>query len=167
VRLHVQGTPSGSPARGCGFGRNRAVEAASPRSALFVFLDADDVMAPERVASLLAASAAHPEALLGSRYWREGGARPRELAWHNGMSQAQLVTQRLRETTLAQPTWAMTPAVFAAGGGYAEDAPNNAEDLQFFYAHLARGAPLLRLDAPLLMYRHVDARAPRATSAPR
>ncbi len=106
--------------------------------------------------ALLAASAAHPGALLGSRYWREGCARPREHAWHNGMSDAQLFSQRLRETTLAQPTWAMTRATLAAGGGYAEDAPNNAEDLQFFYAHLARGAPLHREPEALLMYRHTE-----------
>ena len=114
------------------------------------------VQAPRRVEALLAASAAHPGALLGSRYWREGCARPREHAWHNGMSDAQLFSQRLRETTLAQPTWAMTRATLAAGGGYAEDAPNNAEDLQFFYAHLARGAPLHREPEALLMYRHTE-----------
>jgi hypothetical protein len=114
-------------------------------------------MAPRRVEALLAASAAHPGALLGSRYWRDGDGRPRCMAWHNGMSDAQLYTQRLRETTLAQPTWAMTPAVFAAVGAYNEDAPNNAEDLQFFYAHLARGGTLHRVAEPLVMYRRVTA----------
>jgi hypothetical protein len=107
------------------------------------------------VEAQLAAALAHPGVLIGSRYTREGGARPRELAWHNGMSAAQLLTQRLRETTLAQPTWAMAPATFAAGGRYAEDAPHNAEDLQFFYAHINRGGALVRIDEPLLMYRHV------------
>ena len=155
VRLVVAGNAAGSAARGCGYGRNRAAELASPDSALLVFLDADDVMAPRRVEALLAASASHPGALLGSRYWREGGGRPRDLAWHNGMSDAQLYTQRLRETTLAQPTWAMTPATFAAVGAYNEDAPNNAEDLQLFYAHLARGGALHRVPEPLVMYRRV------------
>ena len=155
VRLRVAGNAAGSAARGCGFGRNRAVELASPDTALLIFLDADDVMAPRRVEALLAASAAHPGALLGSRYWREGDGRPRDMAWHNGMSDAQLYTQRLRETTLAQPTWALAPSTFAAVGAYNEDAPNNAEDLQFFYAHLARGGTLHRVDEPLVMYRRV------------
>ena len=93
--------------------------------------------------------------LLGSRYWREGGARPRDAAWHNGMSAAQLHTQRLRETTLAQPTWALTHAAFAAAGGYNEEGPNNAEDLQLFYAHLAAGGVLHRVDELLVMYRRV------------
>lgn len=102
--------------------------------------------------ALLAASALHPDALLGSRYTRDGGGRPRDAAWHNTLSPAQLHTQRLRETTLAQPTWAMRRAVFDAVGGYAE-AP--AEDLRFFYAHLNRGGALHCVDAALLMYRHV------------
>ena len=156
VRLCVAGNAAGSAARGAGYGRNRAVELASPDTALLIFLDADDVMAPRRVEALLAASASHPGALLGSRYWREGGGRPRDMAWHNGMSDKQLYTQRLRETTLAQPTWAMTPATFAAAGGYNEDAPYNAEDLQFFYAHLARGGTLHRVPEPLVMYRRVS-----------
>lgn len=155
VRLLITGSAAGSPARGCGFGRNRAVELASPDTALLVFLDADDVMAPRRVEALLAASAEHPGALLGSCYSREGNGRPRDMAWHNGMSDAQLYLQRLRETTLAQPTWAMTPATFAAAGAYNEDAPHNAEDLQFFYAHLARGGTLHRVPEPLIMYRCV------------
>ncbi len=156
MRLCVAGNAAGSAARGCGYGRNRAAELASADSALYVFLDADDVMAPRRVEALLAASAAHPGALLGSRYWRDGDGRPRCMAWHNGMSDAQLYTQWLRETTLAQPTWAMTPDTFAAVGTYNEDAPNNAEDLQFFYAHLTRGGTLHRVAEPLVMYRRVD-----------
>jgi hypothetical protein len=75
------------------------------------------------------------------------------MAWHNGMSDAQLYLQRLRETTLAQPTWAMTRETFAAAGAYNEDAPHNAEDLQFFYAHLARGGTLHRVPEPLIIYR--------------
>ena len=153
VRLLVTGSAAGSPARGCGFGRNRAVELASADTALLIFLDADDVMAPRRVEALLEASLRHPDALLGSCYSREGNGRPRDMAWHNGMSDAQLFLQRLRETTLAQPTWAMTLETFAAAGAYNEDAPHNAEDLQFFYAHLARGGTLHRVPEPLIMYR--------------
>lgn len=154
--LQVAASPPGSDARGCGYGRNRAIELSSPHSALLVFLDADDVMHPKRVELLLAASLAHPGALLGSRYWRDGDARPRDLAWHNGLSESQLVTQRLRETTLAMPTWAMSRHTFQAGGCFAEDAPHNAEDLQFFYAHLRIGGALYRLDQALLMYRHTE-----------
>ena len=156
-KLVLAGSPAGSPARGCGYGRNRAVELASPASQLFVVLDGDDVCAPERCEALLSASrASTPLTLLGSRYWREGGGRPRDLAWHNGMSQAQLVSQRLRETTLAIPTWAFTRELFDSVGGFAEAAPNEAEDLLFFYAHLRRGGALHRCDGELLMYRHTE-----------
>jgi len=156
VQLHVTGTPAGSPARGCGFGRNRAVEQAAP-DALLIFLDADDVMAPERVAALLEAAALNsPRCLYGSRYSREGEGRPRELAWHNGLTPQQLVWQRLRDTTLAQPTWAVRRTWFDALGGYAEAAPNEGEDLLFFYKHLARGGELQRLEAALVMYRHTQ-----------
>lgn len=155
--LVLAGSPACSPARGCGFGRNRAAELASPQSQLFVVLDADDVCAPERCAALLSASrACTPLTLLGSRYWREGGGRPRDLAWHNGMSQAQLVTQRLRETTLAIPTWAFTRELYERAGRFVEAAPNEAEDLLLFYAHLRLGGALHRCDAALLMYRHTE-----------
>ena len=60
---------------------------------------------------------------------------------HNGMTQAQLHSQRLREATLAQPTWFCARSVFDAVGGYVEAKPHEAEDLLFFYAHIARGAP--------------------------
>ena len=154
-RLVLLGSPAGSPARGCGYGRNRAIERASSDSALLVVQDADDVSAPSRCELLLAASRAQPDgALLGSRYSRDGCGRPRDMAWHNGMSVEQLTHQRLRETTLAIPTWAFSSAAWRAVGGFAEDAPNNAEDLLFFYAHLARGGALYRAEQPLVMYRH-------------
>jgi len=156
-RLELLGAVPGSPARGCGYGRNRAIELASADSALLVVQDADDVSAPTRCEVLLAAAASQPSGtLLGSRYWREGGGRPRDLAWHNGLSERQLVTQRLRETTLAVPTWALSRATWEAVGGFDGGAANNAEDLLFFYAHLRRGGALHRCEQALVMYRHAE-----------
>lgn len=168
VALRVAGSAPGSPARGCGYGRNEALALASPHAALFVLFDADDEMAPQRCALLLAASAQHPNALLGSRYWRPPGCgRPRDLAWHNGMTQAQLATQALRETTLAAPTWAFNrETLLRAGGAFDAAGPHNAEDLMFFYAHLNNGGGLVRLDRPLVHYRHTSGGAVATRSVP-
>lgn len=153
VALRVAGSAPGSAARGCGYGRNRALELAA--GAWLCFLDADDVCEPERVSRQLAEARAHPGALVGCRVHRPGGDTPRYVAWLNGMSQAQLVTQRLRETTLAMPTWFCARAVVDRAGGFAEARPNEAEDLMMLYAHVAGGGDLRRVDGPpLLMYRY-------------
>jgi len=145
------------PPRGAGYARNRAIESASPDSALYVFLDADDVCLPRRVSALVQASKLHStHTLLGSLYERPGlPHRPRETAWHASLSQQQLVLQRLREVTMPLPTWAVTPTGFAATGSFHEaGGAYNAEDLRWFYAHLRRGGTVHRLDFPLLVYRH-------------
>ena len=61
------------------------------------FLDADDIMTPERVEIQLELAQADLQALVGAMVWREGGATPRYTAWLNGMNQQQLMWQRLRE----------------------------------------------------------------------
>ena len=61
------------------------------------FLDADDVMTPDRVKMQLGLAREDPQALVGAKVWREGGGTPRYTAWLNGMSQQQLMWQRLRE----------------------------------------------------------------------
>lgn len=114
----------GAPARGIGFGRNRAVEASSGR--FLCFMDGDDVMMPKRIEAQLAAALARPGCLVGSRYTRDTESRPRDTWWHNHMTQEQLFTQRLRETTLAQPTWFCERAVFDAVGGYVQNKPHEA-----------------------------------------
>ena len=156
------------PPRGAGFARNRAIEAASPHTALLVFLDADDICLPARVSTLLLARAsAGPDTLLGSLYVRTGsGDRPRETAWHASLTQEQLVLQRLREVTLPLPTWALTPSAFAATGCFHEDGPYNAEDLRWFLAHLRRGGAVRRVDTALLEYRHTPQGAVGARRVP-
>ena len=143
IALRVVASDAGSAARGCGYGRNRAVEESSSASVLLVVLDADDKASPSRAEALLAASLEHPDALIGSRYTRVGPGRPREFAWHNSLSTDGLILQQLRETTMARssinkckrvltnpaqpvPTWAFTRAVYEAAGRFAEDSPNSA-----------------------------------------
>ena len=125
-----------TPAGGIGFSKNSAVRQSS--GTLLLFLDADDVMLPRRVAAQVAALHRHPTAIAGcvwrripvgsSAYWEQ---------WANGLSQRQLWLQQYREATLPMPTWAMSRATFERVGGFEERPPKSgeAEDLRFFLRH--------------------------------
>ena len=155
-----------APAGGIGVAKNRAVQQSSGE--YLCFLDVDDVLLSSRVVRQLAASRAHPRAIVGGGFVRE----PRDstahhAAWANGMSPAQLWLQQFRETTVLMPTWFMPRSLYDAVGGFREAPPHSgeAEDLRFFHAHLdlhgaenvAAGVPsLIRVGdaaSPLLLYR--------------
>lgn len=145
---------AGAEPRGIGHGLNRAV--ASSRGAFLCRLDADDVMAPERVALQLAAAAEDPERLLVGAGFDRGGdpaATPRYTAWANSLSREQLYLQQLRECTVIHPTWFFSRKVFDRVGGYDEGGPGTPEDLIFFYRHLELGGQLARCPERLLMWR--------------
>lgn len=109
-------------ALGPAFARNRAVAAST--GAYLCMLDADDVAAPTRVAVQLAASAAHPHAIIGGGFVREPrDATPAYTAWAHGLSPRELVSQAWREVSLIQPTWFMARGVFLRVGGY-DEAPS-------------------------------------------
>ena len=163
----------GAAALGAGPARNRCVWQSSGR--WLCLLDADDVMAPDRVERQLAAARARPHALVGSRFLREpADATERYSRWCNALSPEQLLWQRFRELPLIQPTWFLARELFDAVGGYAEPGSDSAccqgdrvlaEDLDFFYRHLDRVRPEHRLgalhvvDAPLVTYRHSEGSA--------
>jgi len=125
-----------APAGGIGFSKNSAVRQSS--GSLLVFLDADDVMLPGRVAKQAAALRAHPLAIAGCTWRRTpAGSSAYWERWANGLSSRQLWLQQYREVTLPMPTWAMARAAFERVGGFEERPPasGEAEDLRFFLRH--------------------------------
>ena len=134
---------------GCGHAKNRAVAQSSGE--WLCFQDVDDVSLPERLQRQLeAALKCGPSCLLGARVRRvPEGSTPRYTSWANSMSQAQLATQRFRECTLLMPTWFLSRAAFAAGGGFREE---KCEDLLFLHAHVLAGGTLQRVDDVLVEY---------------
>eukprot|EP00241_Pyramimonas_parkeae_P005522 CAMPEP_0114236750 /NCGR_PEP_ID=MMETSP0058-20121206/7015_1 /TAXON_ID=36894 /ORGANISM="Pyramimonas parkeae, CCMP726" /LENGTH=346 /DNA_ID=CAMNT_0001348729 /DNA_START=155 /DNA_END=1196 /DNA_ORIENTATION=- len=151
IELRITESSPGAPAGGCGKGRNVAIE--HSRGDFLCFLDADDIMAPERVEVQLELAQRNEGALVGSRVTRDNDATPRYTRWLNSMSQEQLVLQRLREVPICQPTWFCSRQAFDRVGGYVDDHPNQAEDMIFLYRHVQLGGCLVRADKPLLMYR--------------
>ena len=146
----------GEEGRGIGFGKNRAVEQSA--GVFLCHLDADDVAFPDRVRLQLARALQDPahrdEVLVGAGFVREpASATPRYTAWANGLTDAQLVLQQLKECTLVHPTWFCSRAVHDRVGGYDEGGPGTPEDLIFFYRHLALGGRLARVPRPLLLWR--------------
>lgn len=146
----------GEEGRGIGFGKNRAVEQSA--GVFLCHLDADDVAFPDRVRLQLARAMQEPahrdEVLVGAGFVREpASATPRYTAWANGLTDAQLVLQQLKECTLVHPTWFCSRAVHDCVGGYDEGGPGTPEDLIFFYRHLALGGRLARAPQPLLLWR--------------
>jgi glycosyltransferase involved in cell wall biosynthesis len=152
--------------KGPGYGKNHAVRMS--RSDYLCFLDADDVMAPQRVELQLAhledASRAsmRDRVLLGCMFHREpADATPRYTQWCNALSSEQLRLQCYRENTIIQPTWFCSRTLFEHVGGYDETGYGIPEDMLFFYKHLSQGGLVQRVDHDLLMYRFV----PRPFSA--
>eukprot|EP01104_Vermistella_antarctica_P017573 TRINITY_DN623_c1_g1_i4.p1 TRINITY_DN623_c1_g1~~TRINITY_DN623_c1_g1_i4.p1 ORF type:complete len:423 (-),score=81.66 TRINITY_DN623_c1_g1_i4:1309-2577(-) len=140
--------------KGAGWARNQAVEASN--GAFLCFLDADDIMMPQRIVKQLALASRNTNAIVGSRFERfPEEATPRYTEWANNLDPHQLYLQRFREITILQPTWFMSRDAFDRVGGYVNMHPSP-EDLIFFYAHLHRAnGKLLRCDDVLLKYRHV------------
>lgn len=139
---------------GVGFAKNRAVE--SSHGAALCFLDADDMMMPERVAKQLDMLQRHPDAIVGCKFCREPtDSTPYYTAWINGLSEEQMVLQQYRECTIIMPTWFMSRATFDRVGGFEEGQKRCPEDLIFFNKHLDLGGGIARVNDTLLVYRFV------------
>ncbi|CAI5508296.1 unnamed protein product [Closterium sp. Naga37s-1] len=137
--------------RGCGFGRNRAIE--HSRGEFLCFADgvgSNFVRLPVYATPRLTAwvnSLSHPQLYLkqqqkqvGSNFVRlPADATPRLTAWVNSLSQTQLYLQQLVETTLIAPTWFCSRHVFNASGPFDESGPGTPDDLMFFHQHLGTG----------------------------
>ena len=116
-------------AHGPGFARNRAVEASSGE--YICLLDADDECMADRVEAQLHAAEVAAAASVDGRHALVGGgftrvpsdATPAYTLWANGISDAELYTERFREVTILQPTWFMHRTVWDNVGGYDEVLP--------------------------------------------
>ena len=129
----------GLPNGGCGYAKNRAIEQCS--GSFLCFLDADDIMLPERLRSQLAAAQRYPEALVGCSWERlPRNATEHYAAWANGLSADEMLLQQFRETTLQMPTWFISRAAFAKTGAFTQDGVTEslAEDLEWLLRHLER-----------------------------
>ncbi|GJP34627.1 hypothetical protein CLOM_g10655 [Closterium sp. NIES-68] len=122
--LLSEGSAERCQPRGCGFGRNRAIE--HSRGEYLCFADGDDVMAPGRIS--------------------------RQLALASQSHKLLLYLQQLVETTLIAPTWFCSRQVFKTAGPFDESGPGTPDDLMFFHQHLANGGWLAKVPEPLLTY---------------
>ncbi|XP_025076237.1 UDP-GlcNAc:betaGal beta-1,3-N-acetylglucosaminyltransferase-like protein 1 isoform X2 [Pomacea canaliculata] len=141
--------------RGVGFAKNRAVNQSTGRC--LCFLDADDVMHPNRISRQYSASCVHPSAIVGCKFHREPpDSTKRFTEWANSLSPMQLYTQVYTShgPTVIMPTWCCMRQVFDRVGGFDEGGKGVPEDLIFFYHHLELGGQIVRVDQDLLMYRY-------------
>lgn len=144
-----------STPKGVGYARNRAVEKSSGR--FLCFLDADDVMAKERIQVQYDAAQEHPEALIGSGFHREPpGSTQRYTQWANTRTEEQLGNQIYTShgPTIAMPTWFCSRKQFDKVGGFSEKGKGIPEDLIFFYKHLDLSGQVTRVNADLMKYRY-------------
>ncbi|XP_065898681.1 queuosine-tRNA galactosyltransferase-like isoform X2 [Dysidea avara] len=154
ISVVLNGHNNDSP-KGVGHGRNEAI--LQSRGRYLCFLDADDIMAPERIELQLKMAETHPNTLTGSCFERlPADSTPRYTAWCCGLSQQQLYTQAYTAfgPSIIQPTWFCERAVFDKAGPFSIAGKGTPEDLLFFYHHLELGGKLLKVDRPLLVYRY-------------
>uniref|UniRef100_W5N9B8 UDP-GlcNAc:betaGal beta-1,3-N-acetylglucosaminyltransferase-like 1 n=1 Tax=Lepisosteus oculatus TaxID=7918 RepID=W5N9B8_LEPOC len=141
--------------RGVGYAKNQAV--AKSRGENLCFLDADDVMMPQRVRLQHQATLDHPNCIVGCRVKRQpDGSTERYTRWINSLTPEQLLTQAYTShgPTVIMPTWFCTRSWFEHVGKFDEGGKGVPEDLLFFYASLRKGGGLLRVDECLLTYRY-------------
>ncbi|XP_012936870.1 UDP-GlcNAc:betaGal beta-1,3-N-acetylglucosaminyltransferase-like protein 1 isoform X2 [Aplysia californica] len=153
IKVKVTGH-SGEP-KGVGFAKNQAIAMGS--GDYLCFLDADDVMHPDRVSCQLQAAQLDPRAIVGCKFHRKPeGSTERFSQWANRLCPHQLYTQAYTShgPTVIMPTWFCHRNVVESVGGFHEGGKGVPEDLIFFYAHLCGGGTLTRVDKDLLMYRY-------------
>ncbi|GAB5370820.1 hypothetical protein AAMO2058_001526100 [Amorphochlora amoebiformis] len=138
---------------GDGGARNKAVR--QSRGRYLCFLDADDIMMPNRISCQLKLAKKHQRAIIGSGFTRyPKGSTEHYTKWANSLSPSQLYLHQYREITIIQPTWFLHRSVYDNVGGYPELRGLN--DMEFFHRHLDQKGELLRIDKPLVVYRYTN-----------
>ncbi|XP_041077191.1 UDP-GlcNAc:betaGal beta-1,3-N-acetylglucosaminyltransferase-like protein 1 isoform X2 [Polyodon spathula] len=138
-----------------GYAKNQAVS--QSRGKYLCFLDADDVMMPQRVKLQYEASLECPTCIIGCQVRREPeGSTERYTRWINGLTQSQLLTQVFTShgPTVIMPSWFCARDWFNQVGRFNEGGKGVPEDLLFFYESLRKGGGVYRVDECLLMYRY-------------
>ncbi|XP_051774909.1 UDP-GlcNAc:betaGal beta-1,3-N-acetylglucosaminyltransferase-like protein 1 isoform X3 [Erpetoichthys calabaricus] len=141
--------------KGVGYAKNRAV--AQSRGKFLCFMDADDVMMPQRVRRQYQAALKFPASIIGCLVKREPeGSTERYTRWINQMTQEQLLTQIYTShgPTVIMPTWFCARSWFDFIGNFNEGGKGVPEDLLFFYGNILQGGGVHRVDECLLMYRY-------------
>ncbi|XP_051889265.1 UDP-GlcNAc:betaGal beta-1,3-N-acetylglucosaminyltransferase-like protein 1 isoform X2 [Pristis pectinata] len=154
IHVLIGGRESPHP-KGVGFAKNRAIEQSVGR--FLCFLDADDVMMPQRVRLQYDAALGHPHCIIGCQVKREPeGSTERYTRWINSLTQEQLVTQVFTShgPTVIMPTWFCSREWFDSIGKFDESGKGVPEDLMFFYESLRKGGGMFRVDHCLLVYRY-------------
>ncbi|XP_024836728.1 queuosine-tRNA galactosyltransferase isoform X1 [Bos taurus] len=154
ILVVIGGHESPSP-RGVGYSKNQAVAQSS--GSYLCFLDADDVMMPQRVRLQHEAALRHPKSIIGCQVTREPpNSTERYTRWINQLAPDQLLTQVFTSNgpTVIMPTWFCSRAWFAHVGPFDEGGRGVPEDLLFFYEHLRKGGGVVRVDQSLLLYRY-------------
>jgi len=155
-------------ALGAGAARNRCVKQST--GTYLCILDADDVCQPKRVELQLKMARKHKDAIVGSGFTRiPENSTTFYTEWCNSLTENQIYLQQYRELTIIQPTWFFHRDVFDRVGGYVEHQSKVSElrpdekkpemtpsDLYFFHRHLDFGGKLIRINKPLVIYRHVS-----------
>jgi len=152
----VLSTHSDGGPKGVGYAKNAAIRQSSGE--YLCFLDADDVMMPDRLTKQYRAAQQQPyNTIIGCRVERQpAGSTERFIKWANSMREEQLYTQAYTShgPTLLMPTWFCSRKLLNHVGYFNENGKGSAEDLLFFYAHLALGGLLHRVPETLLIYRY-------------
>ncbi|XP_055509643.1 UDP-GlcNAc:betaGal beta-1,3-N-acetylglucosaminyltransferase-like protein 1 isoform X1 [Leucoraja erinacea] len=154
IHVIIGGQESACP-KGVGFAKNQAIAQSFGR--FLCFLDADDVMMPQRVRVQYDAALALPHCVIGCQVKREPeGSTERYTRWINGLTQEQLLTQVFTShgPTVIMPTWFCSRQWLDSVGKFDESGKGVPEDLLFFYEVIRKGGGMSRVDRCLLVYRY-------------
>jgi glycosyltransferase involved in cell wall biosynthesis len=149
--------------KGPGFARNRCVNLSE--GCYLCHLDADDIMAPNRVQiEVEIAQIKGNDCLVGCNFSRiPVDSTPYYTRWLNSMNEEDILLQQYRECTLICPSWLMHRNVYdrianhRGSGAYVESSETLErvpEDLFFFMDHLLLGGKLAKSPIPLIQYRY-------------
>ncbi|XP_053957923.1 UDP-GlcNAc:betaGal beta-1,3-N-acetylglucosaminyltransferase-like protein 1 [Anastrepha ludens] len=155
IPMHIVQNESGK-SKGVGYGRNRAIEAAT--GFYLCFQDIDDEMLPTRIQQQYALARYNKDALIGCKFVRApANSTCRFARWANELDELKLTLQiyTANGPTVIMPTWLCHRQVYERiPQGFCEHGYGTPEDLIFFYAHLDRGGRVMRVNDCLLLYRY-------------
>jgi len=156
--LHIRRLSMGPS--GVGSARNAAIEMSCGQ--YFIFLDADDILLPERIFRQVEVLRQDPDAIVGGNFERiPEAATPRYVEYHRRLRTESLFAFAFRDAPLAMPTLALTRAVWCSLGGFVPGI-GVPEDLHLLYGHMGSGGRLIKLEGPaLVLYRYHETQTSR------